>query len=153
MELVWLVCPVDADSGGVEIAAVWASALVGGQHGDGEQGGEDGAAAAQVEPVGAVGGGAVPDLGDVGLPGRSDQRVNPGSGDEDVFDFGEPGAEFVGAGAQLSQGDSAFGKAVERWLGAGRGRRLRCAARWYPGPCRPGRWTDRWRRGVAGERR
>jgi hypothetical protein len=54
--LAWLVCfPVDVDSGGFEIGAVGASALAGGQHGDGEECVEDGAAVADVESVGAVG--------------------------------------------------------------------------------------------------
>ncbi|MGH3821431.1 MAG: hypothetical protein ACRDRA_01085 [Pseudonocardiaceae bacterium] len=37
------------DSGGVEVAAVWASASAGGQHGDGEEFAEYGASAAKVE--------------------------------------------------------------------------------------------------------
>jgi len=53
--LVWLVCfPVDVDSSGVEIRAVEPSALAGGQHGDGEEAGQGGAASAQVEPAGAI---------------------------------------------------------------------------------------------------
>ncbi|HET9258108.1 MAG TPA: hypothetical protein VFO16_23330 [Pseudonocardiaceae bacterium] len=100
--------PVDVDSGGIEITAVWASAPAGGQYGDGEECGQDGAAAADVEPVGAVGGGAVPDAGDVGLPGEPDQRVNRCSGGEGVLDVGEPGAEC--ARAELGQGDRTLGE-------------------------------------------
>ncbi len=72
--------PFDVDSGGIEVAAVWASASTGGQHGDGEECAEYGAAAAEIELVGSVRGGAVPDVGDVGRPGESDERVDRCSG-------------------------------------------------------------------------
>jgi hypothetical protein len=107
----WLVfCPFDVDAGGVEVAAVGASALAGGQHGDGEERGQDGAAAAEVEPVGAVGSGAVPDLGDVGVPSEPDQRVGPRGGGEGVLDLNQSVAEFAGAGPQLGESDGALGE-------------------------------------------
>jgi hypothetical protein len=125
-------CPFEVDSGGVEIGAVGASALAGGQHGDSEECGQDGAAAADVKPVAAVGGSAVPDLGDAGLPGEPDQRVHPCGGGKGVVDLGEPGAECAGAGAQLSQGDRTLSERSGQVGEVLRWRRPRCAARWYP---------------------
>ena len=102
------------DSGGVEVGAVGASAPAGGQHGDGKEFGECGAAATKLQSVGSVGFGAVPDVRDVGVPGESDERVDRGGGGEGVLDLGKPGAECVGAGAELGKRDGTSAKAAER---------------------------------------
>jgi hypothetical protein len=93
--------PFDVDSGGVEVCSIWASASAGGEDGDGEEFDEYGAAATEVQSVGTVGCGAVPDICHVGVTGEPDQRVDGGGGGEGVFDVGKVSAEFVGAGAEL----------------------------------------------------
>ena len=80
--------PFDVDSGEVEVAAVWASAFAGGEHGNSEEFAEYSAAPAEIQPVGSVGRDAVPDFGDVRRSGESGKRVNLCGGGQGVFDLG-----------------------------------------------------------------
>jgi hypothetical protein len=83
------------------LCSIWTPASASGKDGDGEEFDEYGAAATEVQSVGTVGCGAVPDICHVGVTGEPDQWVDGGGGSEGVFDVGKASAEFVGAGTEL----------------------------------------------------
>jgi hypothetical protein len=140
------------DSDGVEVGSVWASTVTGGEHGDGNQFGEYGAAAAEVQSVKTVECGSVPDICDVGLSDELGWEVDGSGGGKGVLDVGEAGCgvlpvPMLSWETVIVPVGEHCGQVVETLNeGGGFGVQCRCSRWWRAWPWFGGRHNQRFSR-------